>query len=55
MPRYSRTDGIGVPAVAQWVKSPTRVGSGGCGGVSLIPGPSQRVKGSGVAPVKAQI
>ena len=34
---------------------PTAVGSGHCGGMGLIPGPVQWVKGAGIATAVAQI
>ena len=41
--------------MAQWVKTPTACGLGGCGGACPILGPEQWVKGSGIAAASAYI
>ena len=46
---------MGVPAVAQWVKYLTAVARGPCRGEGLIPSLAQRVKGSGVAAIAAEV
>ena len=40
---------LGVPAMVQWVKNFECCGLGHCGGVGLIPGLEEWIKGSGIS------
>ena len=44
---FIRITSGGVPAVVQWIKNPTSVALVAAEEAGLIPGPVQRVKGSG--------